>query len=151
METISYYYSRRNSIVTIAMMVILGVLFTSNIYNAYYSNDGFNLVLFGVLVMLLVFILVIVIFKRLLPALRKEIILEFNETELIDYLRNITVNWQDIQWIDFRRTRSSSMMILRLKWESDYGNDITIPLRWVEGKDSEIYNDALTCLERFNA
>jgi len=151
METISYYYSKRNSIVTIVIMVILGVLFTSNIYNAYYSNDGFNLVFFGVLVMLLVFVLVIVVFKRLLPALRKEIILEFSQTELIDYLRNITVNWQDIQSIDFRRTRSSSMMILRLKWESDYGKDITIPLRWVEGKDSEIYNDALTCLERFTA
>lgn len=150
MDTTTFLYSKRNSIVTIIVMVVAGVLFTSNIYKAYYSNDKFDLVVFALLVMLLVAVLVIVVFKRLLPALHKEVILEFNDTELIDYLRNITVNWHDIQSIDFRRTRSSSMMVLRLKWESDYGKDITISLRWVEGKDNDIYSTALTYLNRFS-
>jgi len=150
METISYYYSKRNSIVTIIVMLVLGVLFTSNINKAYNNHDKPDLIVFAGLLILLAFVLVIVVVKRLLPALRKEVILEFNETVLIDYLRNITVNWNDIELIDFRRTRSSSMIILNLKWESDYGKYITVSLRWVEGKDNDIYSMALSYLNRFS-
>lgn len=150
MGTTTFLYSKRNSIVTIIVMLVLGVLFISNIYKAYNNNDKPDLIVFAALVILLVFVLVIVVAKRLLPALRNEVILEFNETELIDYLRNITVNWSDIELIGFRRTRSSSMMVLRLKWESDYGKDITVSLRWVEGKDNDIYSTALSYLNRFS-
>jgi tryptophan-rich sensory protein len=149
MGTTTFLYSKRNSIVTIIVMLVLGVLFTSNINKAYNNHDKPDLIVFAGLFILLAFVLVIVVVKRLLPALRKEVILEFNETVLIDYLRNITVNWNDIELIDFRRTRSSSMIILNLKWESDYGKYITVSLRWVEGKDNEIYSTALTYLNRF--
>jgi hypothetical protein len=150
MENITRYrYSKKNSIVTIIMMLVLGVLVASNIYKAYYDNDKFGLVIFGGGLMLLVFVLVIVIAKRLRPALNNDIILEFNETELIDYLRNITVSWGDIQAVDIRRTRSATIMILRLKWESDHGKDISISLRWVEGNDRDIYNMALTYFNNY--
>ncbi|TSJ40230.1 hypothetical protein FO440_10720 [Mucilaginibacter corticis] len=150
METTTFLYSKRNSIVTIIVMLVLGVLFTSNINKAYSNNDKPDLIVFAGLLVLLAFVLVIVVAKRLLPALRREVILEFNETVLIDYLRNITVNWGDIESIGFRRTRSSSMMILNLKWESDYGKYITVSLRWVEGKDNDIYSTALTYFNRYS-
>ncbi|MBC7398822.1 MAG: hypothetical protein H7289_02665 [Mucilaginibacter sp.] len=129
------------------MLLILSTLSASNIYGAYYSNDRFNLWLFGVVLIFAALMLVVVITKRLIPAFRKETILEFTDTELIDYLRNIIINWQDIQSIELRRTRSARIMVVRLKWESDHGKDITISLRWVAGNDLEIYNTALTYLD----
>jgi hypothetical protein len=151
MGTTVYHYSKKNSVVTIIVMIVLGILFTSNIYKAYYSNDRFDLTVFAILITLLVFTLVIIVAKRLLPALKNEVILEFNETMVIDHLRNITINWTDIDALDFRRTRSSAMIVLFLKWESDHGKDITISLRWVEGKDQTIYNTALNYLDRFSS
>jgi len=139
----AYRYSKKNSIATIIMMLVLGTLFISNIYKAYYNNDRFDLVLFAVLVMALVFTLTIVVFKRLVPAFKGDIILEFNEQVITDHLRNVTINWEDIESIGFRRTRSSALIVVHLKWESDYGKDVSISLRWVEGKDFEIYNTAL--------
>jgi hypothetical protein len=144
---IRYSYSIKNSVVTIIMLLILSTLSASNIYGAYYSNDRFNLWLFGVVLTFTALMLLVVITKRLIPALKNEPILEFTQTELIDYLRNITINWQDIQTIELRRTRSARIMVVRLKWESDHGKDIAISLRWVAGNDLEIYNIALSYLD----
>ncbi|MGF7082703.1 hypothetical protein [Mucilaginibacter sp. UYCu711] len=141
-----YRYSLNNGIVTIIMLLVLGVLSASNIYGAYYTNDRFNLWLFGGVLVFVALMLVVVITRRLIPALKKETILEFTDTELIDYLRNITINWHDIQCVELTRTRSARIMVVRLKWESDHGKDIAISLRWVAGKDLEIYNTALTYL-----
>jgi hypothetical protein len=145
-----YLYSKRNSMFTILVMLVLGVLFTSNIYKAYYSSDRFDLMLFALLLALLACVLVIVITKRLMPAFKKSVILEFNEKGLTDHLRNIIVNWHDIQSIGFRRTRSSALLMIGLKWESDHGKDISISLRWVAGKDEEIYQTALAYLHQFS-
>jgi hypothetical protein len=145
-----YLYSKRNSMVTILVMLVLGVLFTSNIYKAYYNNDRLDMMVFALLLLLLAGVLVIVVFKRLIPAFKKNVILEFNEKLLTDHLRNITINWHDIKTIQFRRTRSSALLIVGLKWESDHGKDISISLRWVAGKDIEIYQTALAYLHQFS-
>ena len=39
-------------------------------------------------------------------------------------------------------------MRIDLKWESDYGKQIGILLRWVKGKDAEIYETALAYFEQ---
>jgi hypothetical protein len=144
MDSVTIYpYSKKNSIVTIIVMLILGVLFISNVYKAYNINDRFDLIVFAIFIIVLVGVLTIVVFRRLMPSLHNDAILEFNEICLVDHLRNITINWEDIESIGFRRTRSSSLIVIHLKWESDYGKDISISLRWVAGKDLEIYNTAL--------
>ncbi len=145
-----YLYSKRNSMFTILVMLVLGVLFTSNIYKAYYTNDRFDLILFALLLALLACVLVIVITKRLIPAFKKTVILEFNEKGLTDHLHNIIISWHDIQSITFRRTRSSALLMIGLKWESDHGKDISISLRWVAGKDMDIYQTALAYFHQFS-
>ena len=148
--TTIYLYSKRSSFVTIGVLTILGLLFISNIYKAYHNNDRIDMIVFGVLTALLSFILVMVIATRLRPALNGNLALEFNEKGIVDYLRNITIDWQDIKAIDFKRTRSSSMMDVQLKWESDHGSQIYISLRWIEGNDRNIYNTALSYFNRFS-
>ncbi|MDB4926795.1 hypothetical protein [Mucilaginibacter sp.] len=151
MDTTTIYpYSKRNSFVTIGVLTILGLLFISNIYKAYHNNDRIDMIVFGVLTALLVFILVMVIATRLRPALNGDLALEFKEKGIVDYLRNITIDWQDIKAIDFKRTRSSSMIDIQLKWESDHGSQIYISLRWIEGNDRNIYNTALFYFNRFS-
>jgi hypothetical protein len=149
-NTTNYPYSKKNGFVTIGVLVVLGLLFISNILKAYYNHDRIDLVVFIVLTLALIFVLGIVIFKRLRPALNGETALEFNDKEIVDYLRNITINWQDIESIDFKRTRSSAMLWIKLKWESDYGSAIFISLRWIEGSDSDIYSTALSYFDKFS-
>jgi hypothetical protein len=146
----NYSYSKKNSFVTIAVSLVLGLLFLSNIFKAYHNHDRIDLFIFTLLILMLAFVLGIIVFKRLLPALKGDTALEFNEKGIVDYLRNITIDWQDIQTIDFKRTRSSFMICLKLKWESDYGSQIFISLRWVEGKDSDIYDTALFYFDKFS-
>lgn len=145
-----YLYSKRNSMFTILLMLVLGALFISNIYKAYYSNDRFDLILFALFLAVLAFMLVVVVIKRLLPAFKKEVVLEFNEKGLTDHLRNIIIDWHDIQNIGFRRTRSSALLMISLKWESDHGKVISISLRWVAGKDMDIYQTALAYFHQFS-
>lgn len=144
----AYTYSKKNSIVTIIVILILGLLFVSNIYKAYYNNDRIDMIVFIVFTLILIFVLGIVVFNRLIPAINADIILEFNEDCVIDHLRNITINWHDIKAIDFKRTRSSSLIMIQIKWESDYGSAISVSLRWVDGKDIDIYNTALSYFNR---
>jgi hypothetical protein len=149
-STTAYLYSKKNGFVTLTVLLILGLLFISNVFKAYSTNDKFDVYVFALLTAALAFALVILIAKRLIPALKSQVVLEFNEKGIIDYLRNVTIDWQDIKSIDFKRTRSSSMIWLQLKWESDYGSQIFISLRWVTGKDNDIYRTAVAYFNSFS-
>ncbi|HTH83368.1 MAG TPA: STM3941 family protein [Mucilaginibacter sp.] len=148
-STTAYLYSKKNGFVTLVVLLILGLLFISNIFKANQTNDRIDVYVFALLTAALAFALVVLIAKRLMPALKNEVVLEFNEKGIIDYLRNVTIDWKDIKSIDFKRTRSSSMIWLRLKWESDYGSQIFISLRWVTGKDNDIYRTAVSYFNSF--
>jgi hypothetical protein len=149
-STTAYLYSKKNGFVTLTVLLILGLLFISNIFKAYNTNDKIDVYIFALLTAALAFVLVILIARRLLPALKNQVVLEFNEKGIIDYLRNVTIDWKDIKSIDFKRTRSSSMIWLQLKWESDYGSQIFISLRWVTGKDNDIYRTAVAYFNSFS-
>jgi hypothetical protein len=93
-------------------------------------------------------LITLLIIKRLIPALKGDIALEVSNEGIVDYIRNVSIAWDDIKEISLIRGRSASTMRVDLKWESDYGNQIAIPLRWVKGKDTEIFNTVLACFER---
>ena len=87
--------------------------------------------------------------KRLIPALKGDIALELDEEGISDYIRDVSISWPDIGQISIKSGRSASTLQIDLKWESDYGTQIAIPLRWVKGKDREIYETALAYFEQF--
>ncbi len=91
-----------------------------------------------------------VVVKRLVPALKGDISLEVDEEGINDYIRDVSISWKDIKGINLVRGRSASIMQIDLKWESDYGNRIGIPLRWVKGKDAEIYDTVMAYFEQSN-
>jgi len=148
MEPIKYPYSLNYSLATFVVMLVLMLMLFSNVA-ASHSNTAW--LIYGVFVLVFVAVSVLLIVKRLLPAAQGQTALELNETCIIDYLRNITVDWKDVKSVELIRGRSSSLLQLNLKWVSDYGSEIAIPLRFVKGKDEEIYSQVQAYLAQFGS
>ena len=146
MAPIKYPYSLNYSLATFVVMLVLMLLLFQNVAA---SNSNAAWIIYGVFVLVFVAVSALLIVKRLLPAIQGKTALELNETCIIDYLRNITVDWKDVKSTELVRGRSSSLIQLNLKWVSDYGSEIAIPLRFVKGKDEAIYNQMQAYLEQF--
>lgn len=142
-EVIQFPYSKKSGFAGIAVLVIfIGLLLTTCIKN-YNAHDLLGTIVFGLFVALLLAVLVLLIVTRLTPALKGEIALELDEHGVKDYIRNIILDWKDVEDIGLKPGRSSAMLIFELKFESDFGSRMAISLRWVEGVDNEIYNTVL--------
>ena len=139
-ETTQYKYSINFSIGTIVLMLLLMLLLLSNVIKA---NNMIAWILYGFFALMFISVILLLVIKRLIPALKGEIALELNDQCIVDYIRNATIDWNDIQEITLRRGRSASTMQVVIKWESDYGKQISIPLRWIKGKDDAIYETVL--------
>jgi hypothetical protein len=129
------------------MMLVLMLLLFSNVIN---SHSTLAWAVYGVFVIVFVLMSTLLIVKRLIPAIQGKTALELNETCIIDYIRNITIDWKDVKEINLIRGRSSSLIRVDLKWVSDYGSEITIPLRFVKGKDNDIYSTVLDYFEQYS-
>ena len=133
------------SLASFLVMLVLMLLLLTNVMG---SNSKAGWIVYGVFVVVFVLISALLIVKRLIPAIKGKTALELNETCLVDYIRNITINWKDIKEISMINGRSSSLIKINLKWLSDYGSEIAIPLRFVKGKDKDIYNEVQAYLAR---
>jgi hypothetical protein len=145
METIQYQYSLKYSLGTIILMIILMLLLFLNVVGA---NNKIAWVIYGIFMFVFLFLLALLVIRRLIPALKGNIVLELDEQGISDYITDVSIGWNDIKEIDLIRGRSASTLRIRLKWESDYGNEIAIPLRWIKGKDREIYDMVIDYFER---
>jgi hypothetical protein len=137
-QSIKYPYSLSYSLASFFVMLVLMLLLLTNVMG---SNSKAGWIVYGLMVIVFVLISALLIAKRLIPAIQGKIALELNETCLVDYIRNITIDWKDIKEISLIRSRSSSIIRVNLKWVSDYGSEIAIPLRFVKGRDNDIYNE----------
>lgn len=144
-EPTQYPYSLNFSIGSIVLMIILMLLLLSNVIGA---NTVLIWAVFGFCALVSLFLLTILITKRLIPALKGDIALALDEEGINDYIRDISIEWKDIEKIELIRSRSSAIMRIDLKWESDYGKQIAISLRWVKGKDAEIYDTVMAYFEQ---
>jgi len=93
----------------------------------------------------------VIISKRLIPALKGDVALQLDDEGISDYIRDISIDWVDIKEITLLRGRSASTMRIELKFESDYGTEIAIPLRWIKGNDDEIYETTLAYFEQITS
>jgi hypothetical protein len=146
-ETTQYPYSINFSLGSILLMIILMLLLFRNVA---VINNTVGWALYGFCTLIFFFLVVLLIIKRLIPALRGDIALELDEEGINDYIRDISIEWKDIEKITLRRGRSAATILIDLKWESDYGKQIGILLRWVKGNDAEIYDTVLAYFEQTN-
>jgi len=142
-EVIQFPYSKKSGYAGMAvLLVFIGLLLSTCIGN-YNAHDILGTIVFGLFIAVLLAVLGLLIFTRVIPALKGEIALELDEHGVKDYIRNIILDWKDIEDIGLKPGRSSAMLIFELKFESDFGSRVAVSLRWVEGTDNEIYNTVL--------
>ena len=120
-----------------------------NLKNAYLAGHTVSWVITALADLVFTAQLVYVLITRLIPAFKGDIALEFNNTGISDYIRKIEIDWKDVKDINFEQSRKAKMVI-DLKEETDYGRQIAISLKWVEGNDKEICETAMAYLEEVN-
>jgi len=112
------------------------------------ANSKLGWGIYGVFSVIFLFIAVLLITKRLIPAIKVDIALQLDDEGISDYIRDVSISWKDIKQINLVGGRSASIMQVNLKFESDYGSQVNIPLRWVKGKDEEIYETTMAYFEQ---
>lgn len=143
-EVVKFPYSKKAGFTVMAVMLLLILLMLKTCVTSYLSHDLLGAIIFGVFILFVIALMVLMIITRLKPALDGEIALEMDENGIKDYIRNIVLDWKDIEDIGLKPGRSSAMLIFELKFDSDFGKQVFFSLRWVEGKDRDIYKKVLT-------
>jgi hypothetical protein len=142
MQTIVYRYNKISS--SVFVIGLLGIILCSlpsiiNFLNAYDTVNWLLILIFDFLFFLMLLYIVI---KQWIPALQNKAALEISKTGIISYTKNVTIEWKDVENIDLRTTRTSSLLYITFRWQTDHGNYIRIPLGFVSGSDEEIYSYA---------
>jgi hypothetical protein len=146
-ETIEYPYSKNSAFFGVVMpLVFFGITF-SNLRYSYLMGFTISWIIIAIADLVFLSLFIYMLFKRLIPALKNEIALELNEEGIRDYTRNIVIEWGDVKDINMEQGRNFSKMVIDLNQETDYGKQIAISLRWVEGKDLEICETAMAYFE----
>jgi hypothetical protein len=137
-ETIQFPYSKNSALFGVLLPLVFFAITFNNLRYSYLGGYtvSWMIIAFADLIFLLLFLFVLI--KRLIPSFRNEVALELNEEGITDYVRNIVIEWADVKDINMERGRNFSKMVIDLKEETEYGKQIAISLRWVEGKDLEI-------------
>jgi len=149
-ETIEYPYSKNSALLGLILPLIFFALTFNNFLYAW--DNGKVYIWVAILIANFVFIsfFIFILLKRMIPALRNQVALEFNDEGITDYQRDIIIEWPDVKDISQEYGRSYSKLVIDLKQETDYGMQgmqIAISLRWVAGKDKEICETAMAYWE----
>jgi hypothetical protein len=139
-EPVQYPYSLKFSIGAIVLMMILMLLLLFNVMSA---NNTLAWSVFGVFLFFFLFMVTLLVTQRLIPALKGNTALQLDDEGISDYIRDVSINWEDIKELSLVRGRSASTIVVGLKFESDHGDSVTIHLRWVKGNDGKIYGTML--------
>jgi|GEM_PF-571293 len=139
---VEYRYNKFNGwFAVISLVAIIGVAVPYIISNAKAGDNGIALAILtgaGIAALLLVF----VINKYFIPALRGDIALEITTKGITSYLHNISISWRDVDNIEVNGGRMADVLYIYLKQETDDGDYVRIPLQWITGNDDDIYETA---------
>jgi len=146
MQPNQYPYSKPQSIFYTALLLVLVSAPLTNIIEFPEFDDGAIWFVLAYELCVLPLLIYIVI-KALIPALKGEIALEINSTGIISHMKNITINWDNIQDMDLIGVKAQVLNI-KFKWEEGGRKAIRIPLQLVKGNDDEIFNTAWAYFEK---
>ena len=147
-EIIKFAYSKKSAYTALVVVGLLILLLLKTCIGCFLSHDIVGGIIFAVFISLIAALLGLMIVTRLVPAIKGEIALELDENGAKDYIRNIILDWKDVEDIGLKPGRSSAMLVFELKFDSDFGKQVFVSLRWVEGLDQDIYK---AVLEYFDA
>jgi hypothetical protein len=145
-EPAQYPYSLKFSLATLAVMIVLVAIVIHNVGG--YQTDLIYIVI-GFCGLVFATLSAVIVMKRLVPAIKGNVALQLDDEGISDFIKEISIEWKDVKEIHLVRGRSASIIRVDLKWETDYGSQIAIYLRWIKGKDQEIYETTLEYFERY--
>jgi hypothetical protein len=137
-EPIQYPFSKNSAFLGVTLPLVFFAITFNNFRYSFIHGYTISWIIIAISDLIFLSLFVFILVKRLIPALRNDIALELSEEGITDYTRNIIIEWPDVKNIDMQLGRNFSKMLIDLKEETDYGKQIAISLRWVEGKDLEI-------------
>ncbi len=146
-EPAQYSYSLKFSLATLAVMILLMAIVLHNVWG--YQGDLVWIVL-GFCSLVFISLATVIVMKRLVPAIKGNVALQLDDEGISDFIKEISIEWKDVNEIYLVRGRSASIMRVDLKWETNYGSQIAIYLRWVKGKDQEIYETTLAFFDHYS-
>ncbi|WP_461464197.1 hypothetical protein [Mucilaginibacter sp.] len=138
-QPITYPYSRTSTYLSTAFIIGVVVWSIPHLLKFVEASDVKDYMLIVAFDVTFIVMAVIVVVKYTIPAILGQIALELNNEELVSYMRNVSIPWNDIEDIDLRSGKSSSSLYITFKVETDHGSHIRIPLQFVMGKDEDIY------------
>ena len=145
-EPAQYPYSLKFSLATLMVMVVLMAIVLKNVWG--YQADIVWMIL-GFCSLVFITLAAVIIMKRLLPAIKGNIALQLDDEGISDFVKEISIEWKDVKEIHLVPGRSASIIRVDLKWETNYGSQIAIYLRWVKGSDKEIYETTMAYFEHY--
>src|ERR1700743_1729981 len=117
-EIIKFAYSRKSAYAALLVLVVLILLLLKTCVSSFMVQDMFGGILFTVFALLGGALLGLMIVTRLIPAMRGDVALELDENSARDHIRNIILDWKDVEDIGLKPGRSSAMLVFELKFES---------------------------------
>ena len=146
-EPIQFYYSKNSAFFGVALPLIFFVITFKNLRYSYLNDYTLSWIIIAIADLVFFSLFTFVLLKRLTPALRNDVALELSKEGISDYIRNIVIEWADVKDINMEQGRNFSKMVIDLKQETDYGKQIAISLRWIEGKDLDICETTMAYFE----
>lgn len=130
-DNITYLYSRGNCVLYSFFM--LWAMFLTILF----ASDG--LIFFGLIFFLEVAFLIFITIKYSIPAIKGKVALEINQQGIIDYTRNIIVEWIDMSDLRMEEIKGIATIHLYFKVANKADDYTRIRLQWVDGSALEIY------------
>jgi hypothetical protein len=140
LQIIQFRYSKKAGFVGVGVLLIAALLLFRTCFINYNAHDTVGTIVFAVFGAIVLAVMGIMVYTRLIPALNGTIAMELDRQGMKDYIRGITIDWGDVEDIYLKPGRTSAMLVFELKFETDFGKRIHVLLRWVEGRDAEIFN-----------
>lgn len=147
-EPVRYPYSLKFSVATLAVMVLLvAIIFRSS----WSDSTLFTRLVLGFCALIFLSLSTVMVTKRLWPALKGNVALQIDDEGICDFVKEISIEWKYVKDVRLIRGTSASIIRVDLNWETDHGGQIAIYLRWVGGRDEEIYETICAYFKHYSS
>ena len=151
LQPLQFRYSINSALLGMLLPLVFMTITFNNLRYSYLSHYNFTWIFIAVADLLFISYSVFILIKRFIPAAQGHIALELNEQGINDYIRNIVIDWSYVDNLALEYGRNAAKLIVSLNSETEYGTEVVIRLRWIQGRDQEIFDEAYAYFERVNA
>jgi len=149
MQPVKYFYSIKNSSFFTILFTGIIVISIPRIIKFVEAHDTANWLLIVAFDLIFLIMLLYVLVKQLIPALKCKVALEINSEGIAAHAKNTTIEWRDVYDIEYISGKTVASIGIYLKSGNERGNYIRIGLGFVAGDESKIYDTMKSFFETY--